>query len=452
MFANYTRAVAMQQRYGDGAQLSLLGKSSMKRLSVCLVILGTLTVQSHEAAAHGAEMFLGSTASGGGALALSYDFTDVVAASPDVTLGGTTLYDSLFPGIEWLQAAQDPLFALQVGTPFTLQIVAIDPGAAIMISNKTLNAAGQSAFVANTTNVPGDHFHPQWELLLPNGVMGNYSVSFKLTTTSSLYTASATYTLVISNLPQPTDTPTTGPSNTPTSSVTATATQTSIQTATAAATATATATGTQTATATATGTSTPSSTSTATSTPTNTPTLPSTATPTQTPTLPPTTTPTSTATIGVTPTHTATATTVATATPTLTPSVTATASQASTTTPTLTMTPTPSVTSTPTPTATETPTLIVPSPSASSTATPVEPTATATDSPTPTPSPSPTVPATPSLASDTNCDQRTTAADMVSVLLQWDVRSPLLCSPDANGDSEVNEQDLSVVIAGVYAP
>ncbi len=193
----------------------------MKRLALpCLLFIATLTGRVCPAAAHGPEMLLGSTARGGGALALIYDFTDTVAVTPDVTLGSMTLYSSLFPGIEWLQADQAPLYALPVGTPFSLQIVSIDPGAEVKIGSTTLTMAGQSAFVANTTNVPGDHFHPQWELLLPTGVMGDYSVSFRLTTTSPPYASSATYTLLISNLPDPTDTPT------PTETAIATATPT----------------------------------------------------------------------------------------------------------------------------------------------------------------------------------------------------------------------------------
>jgi len=197
----------------------------MKRVALlCLVSIGILTARARPAAAHGAEMFLGSTASGGGALALSYEFTDTVFVTPDVSLGGMTLYSSLFPGIEWLQSDQAPLYALPPGTPFSLQIMSLDPGAEVKVGSTTLTTAGQSAFVANTTNVPGDHFHPQWELLLPTGVTGNYSVSFRLTTTSPSYTSSATYTLVISNLAAPTDTPT------PTQTAIATATPTTAAT------------------------------------------------------------------------------------------------------------------------------------------------------------------------------------------------------------------------------
>ncbi len=208
---------AHERCHGNGARrVSRAGTPRRPGPSGALTILVlALSLWTRPAVAHGPEMMLGSTVDQGGALALSYDFTDIVAVSPDVTLGGTTLYDTLFPGIEWLQTAAPPLYVLQVGTPFSLQIVSIDAGAAVMVGDKTLNAAGQSAFVANTTNIPGDHFHPQWELLLPAGMMGEYSVSFKLTTTSPLYASSDTYTLLVTNLPQPTNSPTPSPSPSP---------------------------------------------------------------------------------------------------------------------------------------------------------------------------------------------------------------------------------------------
>jgi len=155
-------------------------------------------------------MMLGSTASQSGALGLSYDFTAKVVVTPDISLGGMTLYSNILPGIEWLQEdqASPPLYALKVGTPFSLEIVALDPGASMMVGDTTLDTPGESAFVANTTNVAGDHFHPQWQLLLADGVTGDYALSFRITTTAKAYTASATYTLVITNIADATATPT----------------------------------------------------------------------------------------------------------------------------------------------------------------------------------------------------------------------------------------------------
>ena len=237
----------------------------MRRVAWTCALSAVVLLRAHAAFAHGAEMMLGSTAKASGALALSYEFTDPVVVSPSISLGGMTLYTSEFPGIEWLQQDDPPFFALKVGTPFSMQIVSIDPGASVMVGGTTLNAAGKSAFVATTTNVPGDHFHPLWQLLLPDGVTGTYAVSFKLTTTSKTYTASQVYSLIITNIPEP---PTETPTETPTATATETPTLSPVQT------------------------STPTPIDTATSTFTITPTPPATETPTTTPSATPSETPT----------------------------------------------------------------------------------------------------------------------------------------------------------------
>jgi len=201
----------------------------MKRLAWISVLAPVLLLRAPLAWAHGPQMMLGSTAPGSGALALSYDFTGKVVVTESLTLGGMTLYTSLFPGFEWLQTDDptDSLYALAVGTQFSMQIVSIDSGASVMLGSKTLTGVGQSAFVATTTNVAGDHFHPQWQLILPTGVFGDYTVSFKVTTTAHAYAASQVYTLTITNADAtPTPIATALPSLTPTdtSSPTASAT------------------------------------------------------------------------------------------------------------------------------------------------------------------------------------------------------------------------------------
>ena len=224
--------------------------------------------------AHGPEMMLGSAAKGSGALGLAYEFTDPIVVTPDVSLGGMTLYTSIFPGFEWLQAddAADALYVLKVGTPFSMQIVSIDSGGSVVVGGTKLSAAGQSAFVATTTNVAGDHFHPQWELLLPDGVTGSYAVSFRLTTTSHSYKQSPVYTLTITNVALPATTataaatstipPTVSPTPTDTAVPGATQTGTDVPTPTATEPAAATATTTATSTRSPTASPTPSATAT----------------------------------------------------------------------------------------------------------------------------------------------------------------------------------------------
>ena len=195
--------------------------------------IALILLSAASARAHGAEMFLGSTAANAGALGLSYDFTALNVVTSTVSLGGLTLYTSVFPGFEWLQddAPDLGLFALKNGTPFSMQIVSITAGASIKFGSVTLKAPGDSTVVGTTTRVPGDHVHPEWQLLLPDGVTGEYTVSFKVTTTARAYSESPVYTLVLTNIMEessPTETPTPTATTTPTPTATPTLTATVI--------------------------------------------------------------------------------------------------------------------------------------------------------------------------------------------------------------------------------
>ncbi len=190
------------------------------------------------ARAHGPEMLLGSTEPGAGQLALDFAFDETIVLSRNLSVGGLTLYANLNPGFEWLQNDEPGgLFALRIGTPFRLHIVAIDydlrarQGLSAMFDGTTLTEAGQAAFVATTTATTDDHYHPQWQLLLPDGETGVFSVSFRLTSVSPAYTDSPTYTLRFTNGTVFAATPTTtaATTSTPTPSPRATATATSTQ-------------------------------------------------------------------------------------------------------------------------------------------------------------------------------------------------------------------------------
>ena len=194
----------------------------MKRIVWICAVSAFVLLRVPPASGHGAEMLVGSTASGSGALGLAYEFSDKVVVTESVSLGGMTLYSSIFPGFEWLQDddSADSLYRLAVGTPFSVKITAIDPDAALKIGGTTLNAKDQTAFVATTTNVAGDHVHPEWELILPAGEIAERTVSFEVTTTSHSYTTSQEYTLVLTNASDSTETPTATITPTPTSTAT----------------------------------------------------------------------------------------------------------------------------------------------------------------------------------------------------------------------------------------
>jgi len=177
----------------------------MRRYIVALVVAGAaLLAGAIQVRAHGIyNMLMGSTASGGGALKLDYDFSSVSRVAFAASVGGFSLYTGIEPAFELL-AADDPQsssFVLSNGTDVSIQITAIDIGkTSVKIGDTVLSQVGDSVLLGT---VPFDHVHPelQLQLTLPEGQLGEGSLSFKLTTTSGAYTTSQVYTLKISNGP-----------------------------------------------------------------------------------------------------------------------------------------------------------------------------------------------------------------------------------------------------------
>jgi len=144
-----------------------------------------------------------STADGGGALTISWDFAN----------RKIQLFGRCFPGGECLYSAIDPGFITQPGTPpegffqladgtdVTLQIVAIDPAVTLKIEGVPLKAAGAAALLGTA---PSLHEHPSWQLVVGEGERGDYPISFKLTTSSAAYAESAVFSVVVTNQPTPT--------------------------------------------------------------------------------------------------------------------------------------------------------------------------------------------------------------------------------------------------------
>jgi hypothetical protein len=177
-------------------------------------------------AQHAGDMLIASAANGGGALVISYSFSNKVVVSESFSGGGTTLYSATDPGFD-LVATDDPgasLYVLDSGVTVRVELTAIASGASMKIGAVTLDAAGESALLGSAPNI---HVHPEWRLTLPTGVFGDYPISFRLTTTAPGYSQSVIYTATVTNLaPAPTATPTTTATTlaSPTASPTPTAT------------------------------------------------------------------------------------------------------------------------------------------------------------------------------------------------------------------------------------
>jgi len=193
----------------------------MKKLVVGFSIMAVaLVVQPAQVRAHGIyNMLIGSTASDSGTLKLDYDFSSVARVGFDHTVGGVSVYSGIEPAFELLKAddAVTPSYVLASGTDVNVVVTGIDDGnLSIQIINLdnsttyTLAHVGDTALLGvvgpgNTLDpsAPDPHVHPTLllQLTLPEGQFGEASVSFKLTTASSTYTASPIYTLKVSNGP-----------------------------------------------------------------------------------------------------------------------------------------------------------------------------------------------------------------------------------------------------------
>lgn len=176
-----------------------------------------LFVQS-AAACVGTECFqVWSTEDGGGDLAVEFDFSGKVQTFLSFCAGGQCLYSALDPGFIGTPEATpgSGFYRIADGTTVVFEVVEIADGLTISLNGNRLNAAGATA---NLGTLPDLHNHPSWQLLLPEGVNGDYLLSFRLRSQPTRYRTSPIYSVTVSNL-EPTPVPAT-PSATPTATAT----------------------------------------------------------------------------------------------------------------------------------------------------------------------------------------------------------------------------------------
>jgi len=152
------------------------------------------------------DILIASTADGGGALAADYDFSQPIevffnqclGGSGQTCEGGIQLYSAEDPGIMMLETdeSDESFFVLEDDTTVALEIIAADPGASLFLGGVLLDQPGDSV---DLPTVPDLHTHGDWQVAAPGGgnVTGPYSLSFKLTTTSLLYSESQSYTALL---------------------------------------------------------------------------------------------------------------------------------------------------------------------------------------------------------------------------------------------------------------
>lgn len=148
-------------------------------------------------AQHEGDMLIASTADGGGSLAVAYDFSSAIVVTKSFGAGGVTLYSGTEPGFDALldDRPGDGLYVVEPDTTVRCEITAIDNGVSLQINGTTIDGVGESAQIGTA---PSLHVHPIWRLTLPDGVVGDYRVTFRLTGTHG-YQPSDEYTAILTN-------------------------------------------------------------------------------------------------------------------------------------------------------------------------------------------------------------------------------------------------------------
>ena len=185
------------------ARCSRTALGARQGLAAIALLLGVCAAERSDACVGVDCMLTWSTAEGGGALTLEFDFAHKKVQTFKVfCASGTCLYSVVNPGfMNSTDPPPDGYYALADGTAINVEIVSIDPAVTLKVNSSLLKHPGESASIGTT---PELHTHPSWQLNLPEGQQGDYPLSFKLTTDSPRYTESQVFSILVSNLPTPT--------------------------------------------------------------------------------------------------------------------------------------------------------------------------------------------------------------------------------------------------------
>lgn len=165
-----------------------------------------LLIATSAAAQHDGDMVIGADASGGGTLAIEFDFASKVKTTFTADVAGTSVYTATEPGFDALDTDEplESFYTLAPGTTVSVEITRLDAGkTAMKLNGVTLDAVGESTVLGTAGGVPPNdlHHHPELQLLLllAPGEFGEGQIGFKLTTSTVGYSASQEYTLTLTN-------------------------------------------------------------------------------------------------------------------------------------------------------------------------------------------------------------------------------------------------------------
>lgn len=182
----------------------------LTRISALFVAALAATASLSRAEAVHGDFTIASTASGGGAFTLDFDF----GSSPDVLLskladigGGQAIYTANDPGFAALDAdePEEGVYQLLSGTQVSLRLLSASAGVALQIGGSTLDAENEAALIGTYTGGETLHVHPTFRVIAPDGDTATHTLSFELFQGSgSTYAVSAPFTLQLSTVvPEP---------------------------------------------------------------------------------------------------------------------------------------------------------------------------------------------------------------------------------------------------------
>jgi len=168
----------------------------------CVAAVATLLTTGAVSTAfgqHAHNIEIGSTADGGGALAMDWDF-DAQPIARVMDSGFPGLFSGDVPGFGDAADAAPDIYQLEVGTEVEIVVTAIDSGVSVKIGAVVLDSVGDTAVLGTTT--PELHNHPEWQLLTADAnTFGEGRVSFRVREGSTAigYADSAIHTIHVSN-------------------------------------------------------------------------------------------------------------------------------------------------------------------------------------------------------------------------------------------------------------
>lgn len=198
--------------------------SRWRRTALAALLAGLCLVGAAPARACLGEncMTIWSTGDGGSALTIDWDFVNhrVLQTIRAFCAGGECVFTNQDPGFIALgDAPNQGFYMLASGTPVDIELVAAAAGASVKINGVILSVAGDRTRLGGAGTL---HAHPSWQLKQPDGVVGDYALTFKLTTPSVLYAESEAFTVLLTNRPPPPTAMPTGAPPTPSPTPTAT--------------------------------------------------------------------------------------------------------------------------------------------------------------------------------------------------------------------------------------